>query len=308
MISFETLRERIVNANAWRDIIEALELDISPELLSKSASDEVIGRAFVDGSIKSEKLRDKLHKHPFPDISRLGKYSDYSLKYHVGEGLTNAIQISSKAKKHQHPLRHAAKVLDFGCGTSRILRYFVEFLPGPQYYASEVFFENVKWGKYAFPEVIYLHQNNFPPLVLSDASLEIIYAYSIFTHFEEKLHLEWLSELHRLLKPEGLLILTLHGEPILNRCKNEETVRQPMCMEGRNYEEIYNQFMKDGFAFYNCYDQKSLAEGGLDSEVFGIAYISKEYIRRHWANRFEILEHDEGAVINWQDYVVLKKR
>jgi SAM-dependent methyltransferase len=131
------------------------------------------------------------------------------------------------------------------------------------HYASEVFLENINWGKRAFPEVIYLHQDNLPPLDIKDASFEIIYAYSIFTHFEERLHLKWLSELHRLLKPGGLLILTVHGEPILLRCKEEELVRKPMCMEGRTYEEIYHQFMKEGYVFYNCYDPKQLAEGDL---------------------------------------------
>lgn len=307
MFTYQMLRERIANVNAWYEIVEALELEVSPEIFSRSADDKMIWKAFVQGSIKSERLRHKLHQHPFPDISKLGRYSDSNLEYHVGGGLSNAIQISSKAEKHHHPFGATGRVLDFGCGTSRILRYFVEFLPGPQYYASEVFVESIKWGKHAFPEVIYLLQDNVPPLDIEDSSLDIIYAYSIFTHFEETLHLKWLSELHRLLQPDGLLILTVHGEPILRRCKDEEIVRKPMCMEGRNYEEVYGQFMNEGYAFYNCYDPKELAEGGIDSKVYGIAYISKQYINRCWTNRFEILEHDEGAISNWQDYVVLKK-
>ena len=76
MISSEMLRERVVNANAWSDILEALELNTPPEVLSKSASDEMIWKVFVDGSIKSERLRLKLHRHPFPDISKLKEYSD----------------------------------------------------------------------------------------------------------------------------------------------------------------------------------------------------------------------------------------
>jgi len=301
------LRERIVQTNAWNEIVEALELNTTGALLSESASDGIIWRAFVEGSIKSEKLRQKLHRHAFPDIAHLGKYSDSDLEYHLGGGLSNAIQISAKVEKHSHPLGSATNVLDFGCGTSRILRYLVEFLPGAQYYGSEVFVECVKWGKQAFPEVTYLYQGNFPPLAVKDASFEVIFAYSIFTHFEEQLHLKWLSELHRILQPEGLLILTIHGEPILRRCREEDAVRRPMCMEERNYEEICHQFMSEGYVFYSCYNPGQLAEGGLDSRVFGITFISKEYMKKHWTNQFEILEHDEGAVSNWQDYVVLKK-
>jgi hypothetical protein len=164
MVTLKMLRERITAKNAWEDVADALELGVSPKTLPQSVNDDIIYRAFTEGSIKSEKLRDKLHRHPFPDIGKLGIYSDFSLEYHLAGGLTNAIQISAKAENHHHSMSSAARVLDFGCGTSRILRYLVEFLPGPQYYASEVFLENVRWGQWAFPEVTYLHQNSFPPL------------------------------------------------------------------------------------------------------------------------------------------------
>lgn len=301
------LRERINAANAWKDIADILEIDNSPEVLAQSANDEIVYRAFVEGSIKSKILRDKLHQHPFPDIARLGTYSDSDLEYHVGGGLVTAIDLTAKAEKHNHPFESASNVFDFGCGTSRILRYMIDFLPGPQYYGSEVFRENIEWGKRAFPEVIYLHQNNFPPLDILDSTFDIIYAYSIFTHFEEKIHLQWLSELHRTLQEGGMLILTVHGEPILRRCKKEEDVRKSMYVYSQDYEELCKKFYDYGYVYYSCYDYKQLSKGGLDSNIFGITYISKEYIRKKWSNKFQILEHDEGAISNWQDYVVMTK-
>jgi hypothetical protein len=143
---------------------------------------------------------------------------------------------------------------------------------------------------------------------MREGSLEIIYAYSIFTHFKEKLHRLWLSELHRLLQPEGLLILTVHGETILRRCRGEESVRKALCVESRSYEKILHKFNRDGYVFYNCYEPKHLAKGGIDAQQYGIAFISREYIKRNWSNKFQILEYDEGADGNWQDYVVLKRR
>jgi len=307
------LRERLVAANAWREINETLGLNLSPEslakeVLTKPENDWIVWQAFVDGSIKSKELRDKLHRHPFPDTSRVGIYSDVSLEHHVGGGLANAMEITSKAEKHGHPFESAAKILDFGCGTSRILRYMIEFCPGPRYFGSEVVPENIKWGKSAFPEVTYLLQGNSPPVEMQDSSFEIIYAYSIFTHLEENLHRLWLSELRRLLQPEGLLILTVHGERILRRCEGEENVRKAMCIEDRDYKKILRQYNEDGYVFYDCYERKHLARGGIDAERYGITYISPEYIRRSWSSKFEILEHEEGAVSNWQDYVILKRR
>lgn len=307
MISMEMLRNRVCASDAWECIVDVLNLDISPKKLAQSASDEIIMLAFVEGSIKSKELRDKLHNHSFPDISKIGIYSDSDIVYHVGGGLATAIEISAKSEQHNHPFESAGKVLDFGCGTSRVLRYMVEFLPGPQYYGSEVFRDNIDYGKSVFPEVIYLHHDNHPSIDVPDRTFDIIYAYSIFTHLEEKLHLKWLSELHRILQNEGIIILTIHGKTILKRCKDEESVREPMCIANQNYEKLWNKFNSDGYVFYSCYDSEWLSKGGIDSDVFGISYISGEYIKNKWTDRFRILEHDKGAVSNWQDYVVMKK-
>ena len=307
MITTEILRERIQATGAWKDIIAAMELKTTPEELSKLANEETILQAFGEGSVKSKSLRDKLHRHPFPDIEKLGVYSDYSLEYHVRDGLTHAIALTEKAKKHNNPFELSSNILDFGCGTSRILRYMIEFLPGPQYYATEVFDKNIEWGRRAFPEIRYLHQSNHPPLDFPDGKFDIIYAYSIFTHFEENLHLRWLSELHRILKDRGLIILTIHGEPVLRRCKAEKAVREAMCVQGQNYRKLRKRFYKYGYAFYTCYDRANLSKGGLDPDIFGITYISNEYMQKNWSRKFQILEHDEGAIINWQDWVVMRK-
>lgn len=307
MITMAMLRERITATDAWKDIKEILELEAAPEELSRSANDEIILNAFGEGSIKSKPVRDKLHRYPFPDIEKVGIYSDYSLEYHVRDGLSHAIALSTKAEKHGNSFQAASNILDFGCGTSRILRYMIEFLPGSQYYATEVFDENIEWGRRAFPEVIYLHQSNYPPLDFPDEKFDIIYAYSIFTHYEENLHLQWISELHRILKERGLIILTIHGEPVLRRCKNEKAVREAMCVKGQNYKKLRKRFYNYGYVFYPSYDRANLSRGGLDSDIFGITFISNEYMQKNWSRKFQILEHDEGAIINWQDWVVMRK-
>lgn len=307
MITTEMLRDRIHTADAWKCIADTLCLGITPEKLAQSASDEIIFRAFVEGSIKSKTLREKLHSHPFPDINSLGRYSDSDIEYHVGGGLTTAMEICSRAEKHNRPFQSASEILDFGCGTSRILRYMVEYLPGPRYHGSEVFRDTIEWGNKVFPEISYLHQNNHPPIGFPNEKFDIIYAYSIFTHFEEDLHLQWLSELHRILKKNGLVILTIHGEPVIKRCKDEVPVREAMCLGGQNYQKLCEQFYDYGYVFYSCYDKDQLSDGGLDSEIFGITYISKSYVKEKWSKAFEIIEHDEGAISKWQDYVVMKK-
>ena len=54
MITMKMLRDRIHTANARECIADTLDLGASPEELAQSASDDIIYRAFVEGSIKSK--------------------------------------------------------------------------------------------------------------------------------------------------------------------------------------------------------------------------------------------------------------
>ena len=49
-----------------------------------------------------------------------------------------------------------------------------------------------------------------PPLPLEDESFDLIWSISVFTHLTDN-SLPWLCELHRLLRPGGLLIATYMG-------------------------------------------------------------------------------------------------
>jgi len=51
----KTLRDRVVAEDAGKEITKALTPNISPEALFKIASDEIIGKAYVEGRVKSKK-------------------------------------------------------------------------------------------------------------------------------------------------------------------------------------------------------------------------------------------------------------
>src|SRR5262249_14848680 len=50
------------------------------------------------------------------------------------------------------------------------------------------------------------------PLRYRDASFDLVYAFSVFTHLPESLQLAWMGELRRVLRPGGYLLISLHGE------------------------------------------------------------------------------------------------
>ena len=54
-----------------------------------------------------------------------------------------------------------------------------------------------------------------PPLPYADEQFDLVYALSVFTHLPEPLHFAWMREMKRVLKTDGYLIFSTHGEPYL---------------------------------------------------------------------------------------------
>ena len=47
---------------------------------------------------------------------------------------------------------------------------------------------------------------------MPDASFDAVYNFSVLTHLSETVQLQWVREMHRVLRPGGLLICTTHGK------------------------------------------------------------------------------------------------
>src|ERR1043165_8053538 len=64
------------------------------------------------------------------------------------------------------------------------------------------------------------------PLPYKDQMFDLIYSLSVFTHLSENHASQWLSEMNRVLKPGGILIITIHGLTALNTIKNSALHQQ----------------------------------------------------------------------------------
>lgn len=307
MLSCNLLRERIRQAEAEGAAVAALQIDIEPQRFLEQASDEQVVNAFSIGSLRSASLCKKLHKRAIPEVGTQNVFPN-TLGYELNSAFWSAKAYTEFADKFGKPFEQAKAVLDFGCGTSRLLRYLVDFLPGPQYYGSEVNPENIAWGRSNFPEVEYIAHDPVPPTSCEAGMFDIIYAQSIFSHYEESLHWNWLKELHRLLKKDGLLMVTKEGSHLVERSKTEPDLFKKLCLDQQDANALWDKFDKNGYAFYTRYNKAMLEQRGINSDYWGTAFISSEYINRTWTPLFEILEEQNGAVGNRQDYVIMRRK
>ena len=106
------------------------------------------------------------------------------------------------------------RVLDFGCGAGRVLRWFAEEAERCEFIGCEIDAASVAWMEEHLCPPFRVFQNApEPPLPLETDSLDLVYATSVFTHLDTS-WARWLVELHRVLRPDGFLIATFLGDGI----------------------------------------------------------------------------------------------
>lgn len=114
------------------------------------------------------------------------------------------------------------RILEFGCGAGRILRHFVSEARRCDFYACDIHRPSVAWlEEHLAPPFRVFANDPRPPIAMPDGSFDLIYAVSVFTHLTDQ-WAPWLLELHRLLKPGGLLLSTFMGEGVWPAAAFEE--------------------------------------------------------------------------------------
>ena len=102
------------------------------------------------------------------------------------------------------------RILDFGCGCGRVLRYWKD-LSGPVFSGADYNPYLVRWCRYNLPFGDFQRVIPGKPLLYEDETFDLIYAYSVFTHLDVESERFWVGELQRLLRPGGFMYLTLRG-------------------------------------------------------------------------------------------------
>jgi SAM-dependent methyltransferase len=109
-------------------------------------------------------------------------------------------------------LNEAKRVLDFGCGCGRTLRWLAESYPTTEFYGVDVDADAIAWCAKNLEGSTFVNTSKLPPLPFPSGHFDIVYCFSVFTHLDEALQNIWLSELKRVVRPQGIVILTVHGQ------------------------------------------------------------------------------------------------
>ena len=139
-------------------------------------------------------------------------------------GRLAAESIGSAAERAGRPVGELGAILDFGCGCGRVTRRWAT-LDGVAVHGSDRNAAAIEWCRGNLGFAGFETNGLAPPLPYADASFDLVYALSVFTHLTEELGLAWAAELGRVLRPGGHLLLTTHGDHYRPRLETAERLR-----------------------------------------------------------------------------------
>jgi SAM-dependent methyltransferase len=151
-----------------------------------------------------------------------GRSGDAETFLQVGAQLARSVR--EAAALSGEPIESLDSILDFGCGCGRVARHWAT-LDGPQVYGCDYNAELVAWCERELPFLRASRNDLEPPTGYPDASFDLVYAFSVFTHLTEPLQRDWMAEFRRILKPGGRLVISTLGEHSRERLSAAERER-----------------------------------------------------------------------------------
>lgn len=195
--------------------------------------------------------------------------------------------MGSKFAETGYALKDAERILDFGCGSGRVLRHLRALAPNAELFGCDLHEEAIDWNKETLKFAKFERGSEYPPLPHPDDFFDRMYAISVLTHLDESHQDCWLNEWNRVLKPGGVAIVTYKADDFV-----ESVIKQR--------DPKFGKIVSDALAS---------SSGILFSATDAWKGILPDYVRRRWAEYFEIVELVPSRGLNGihQNAAVLRK-
>jgi len=237
---------------------------------------------------------------PFPPAALMHRTSgldkDQHFAAHGGAILGALAAVSPK------PLHDYRDLLDFGIGAGRLARMFKGFQG--RYVGADIDADNVAWVAGNLPWVQAVKTEPGRTLPFADAAFDAVAGISVFTHMNERNQFFYLDELRRVTRAGAMLFLTVSGTRVLERAETDSIIATMLALPKGGLAAARAAFDGGpGFCFLRQH-------GSLTSRryEYGVTFISEAYIARNWSRYFELQDIVRGAIHDFQDIVVLRRR
>jgi hypothetical protein len=197
------------------------------------------------------------------------------------------------------------RVLDFGGGWGRVLRFFLREFPPESLFLVDCLTDAIECARSLNTTFNIIHNHVNPPLALEKGTIGVCYAYSVFSHMPEKKGCEWLRHFADLLVPGGKLIITTRGPGQIDYMERLEQANIPYVLAPYlpRPAALRQQYEQGVFQFY-----PTGGGGELTSDLFGETWIPKSWLEDRYSSLgFSACEfHTEFKAVDQCVFVLTK--
>jgi SAM-dependent methyltransferase len=244
----------------------------------------------------------------FPDPALQSMFVGSSNKHALMEGSHFYKAVLSQLEKHHIQLTSDSRVLDFGVGWGRYMRFFYRNVALNNLYGVDPWHLAIDMCRSNNVHGQLLQIGLRPPMVLADNTFDVTFAYSVFSHLSPDAGEQWIAELARCMKPGGLLLVTTQGRSFIDYCAS---------LRNKPFESPWHEALQRSFQnvekMYTDYDAGSMlyaANGGgdgLPSDVYGDAIVPEGHVKKVWGKYLELVDFIDDRQYLPQALVVMRK-
>jgi SAM-dependent methyltransferase len=207
-------------------------------------------------------------------------------------------------------LKKSRAILDFGCGCGRLLRFLSRYAQQADMVGLDIDPRHIQWTSCNLDFASFTVAQKLPPLLFPGRRSDTVVAVSIFSHLPEFRHRSWVEEFARIVAPGGHVLITTLGQTSLDAALRSAADFAILQITDEEFSAARSEFTEKGFGFV-VQPTHPLAD-------YGIAFSSREWIRKCWGRYFEIVVYlpgwlggsrgQQGPFWLWQDGYLLRRR
>ena len=185
------------------------------------------------------------------------------------------------------PFEEIRAVYDFGCGCGRMLRWFALALPEADCVGSDVRKASIAWCR-ANLRGCYFANETQPPIELTDESIDLVIALSVFSHLRLTSNLAWIRELCRVCRPDGRIVISTLGAFALAVATRSAEHQSLFAMTADDARRHLRSLQSERFVFHPLPADVVHSADGVERE-YGEVFLTEAFVQQRWSPWAEIV-------------------
>jgi glycosyltransferase involved in cell wall biosynthesis/SAM-dependent methyltransferase len=189
--------------------------------------------------------------------------------------------------------------LDFGASSGRVVRVLAAAHPEATWSGCDPNASAIGWARANLPGIDFFVSPEDPPVDRPDGAFDLVFAISVWSHYDRGAAVRWLKEMARIVRPGGHLLITTHGPESVAYHAARDT-REPDQLR-----DIVRTLHREGFWFAPEFGPDG--DWGVVHPEWGTAFLTSEWLLTHLGGDWHVAHFMPGCVEGNQDVYVLRR-